>query len=187
MSTDKITITDNEHAALVACLNYDDRASQLSDNFSNGDADKIAHATGLSLQGAGGVISSLIQKGLATAEEQEVNGDSYDYVELTELGVNLIFDRIEAEQLEREVTAARTSQKVNEARESGLTTDNVETFILGEPAAPAVGDRIAAIARQKDRILEQLDERRNEIAVLEARLAGLTDESLALLTDEAGS
>lgn len=82
-------LTNYEFIALNACLNYDDREAQLSDNFSNGGTKEIAKACGISQRAAGGVMSSLIQKGLAIYDDNEGHGD---ILWLTEDGVNLIFD-----------------------------------------------------------------------------------------------
>ena len=85
-------LTSNEIIALKLCLNYDDRTSQLNDNFSNGGADEFCDALGWNKKQAGGLMSSLEQKGMGFADS-----DGYDIFHLTEKGVNAIFDIIESE------------------------------------------------------------------------------------------
>jgi len=96
-------LTDNEIAALKICLNYDDREAQLEDNFSNGGprefADQIFDGN---LRAAGGLITSLQQKGLGDLDDRTGEGWGHQPVDmhifwLSELGVNTIFDIIEAE------------------------------------------------------------------------------------------
>jgi hypothetical protein len=84
-------MTNNEIAILKACLNYETREEQLSDNFSNGDVDEFTFATGLNEQQVGGVMTSLTKKGYGSYDEDD------DIFWLTEAGVNAIFDIIEAE------------------------------------------------------------------------------------------
>ena len=84
------TLTNNEIKALEACLNYDNRESQLSDNFSNGDVDELAYALDMNEQQVGGVMTSLTKKGLGSYDADD------DIFWLTEDGVNAIFDVIEA-------------------------------------------------------------------------------------------
>lgn len=86
-----VLITANEAAALEACLNYERREDQLADNHSVGDAATIAAAIGGSLQAAGGVMTSLTEKGLGFIDEEGLG-----IFWLTEDGVNAIFDWIDA-------------------------------------------------------------------------------------------
>lgn len=107
----EVTLTDNEVKALEACLNYSDRASQLSDNYSVAGAAEIAVAIGSSRKAAGGVQSSLIQKGLAFIDEDDV-----DILWLTEAGVNAIFDRLEGSPV------AVDGNENNEVKENKMAT-----------------------------------------------------------------
>jgi len=91
-----INLTDNEIRFLEICLNYDNRENQLSDNFSNGGVREIMAEFGWNAQQAGGLISSLEQKGMGYMDMDGVNGEPADIFWLTEKGVNTIFDIIEA-------------------------------------------------------------------------------------------
>ena len=85
-------LTENEIKALKLCLNYEDRESQLSDNYSNGGPEEFAAAIfNGNLHAAGGLISSLEKKGLGVMDTED------DIFWLTEKGVNTIFDIIENE------------------------------------------------------------------------------------------
>lgn len=84
-------LTTREVAILEAILNYEDRGSQLSDNFSNCDLED-AHRICGGKHEAAGVMGSLVKKGLIYAAFEE---DS-DLLWLTIDGVNTIFDNIEA-------------------------------------------------------------------------------------------
>lgn len=92
-----MNLTENEITALKACLNYSDRESQLSDNMSNGGTAEFKAELGWNSQQVGGLISSLIEKGLGYPDEDGVNGNDVDIFWLTEKGVNAIFDVIEAD------------------------------------------------------------------------------------------
>ncbi|APL99226.1 hypothetical protein [Bordetella phage CN2] len=81
-----VNVTDAEFIALQTCLNYDNRESQLSDNFSNGDHAAFKKA----------LIGSLESKGLVYSDNEGVNGDKFNTVWLTEKGVNVVFDQIDA-------------------------------------------------------------------------------------------
>jgi len=91
-----VKLTDNEIKALEVCLNYDDRASQLDDNYSNGGTAEFMAALGWNEQQVGGLMTSLTEKGLGYADEEGVNGQTIDTYWLTAEGVNAIFDIIEA-------------------------------------------------------------------------------------------
>lgn len=106
-----MTLTEKEVAALRLCLNYSERESQLSDNFSNGGPVEFANALfDGNLRAAGGLISSLEKKGLGWLDDR--TGDmecSYDrnmrprkplvsehIFWLTDEGVNAVFDIAES-------------------------------------------------------------------------------------------
>ena len=91
----EITLTDNEYRVLKLCLNYDDRESQLSDNYSQGGCAEAMHELKWNAQQVGGLFASLEKKGLAYADEDGVNGQPADILWLTEEGVNAVFDEIE--------------------------------------------------------------------------------------------
>jgi len=91
-----MNITEKETAAMLVCLNYDTRAAQLTDNYSNGSIDDFMQELGWTQQQAAAVIGSLMAKGLATSDNDGVNGNKFNTVWLTERGVNAIFDIIEA-------------------------------------------------------------------------------------------
>lgn len=97
-------LTKAERIAIEACLNYDDRASQLSDNYSNGDPTTIAEAlkkNGLewNKHQVAGVIGSLANKGLIFFDRghdasywNDVKYNPDDICWLTEKCVNIYFD-----------------------------------------------------------------------------------------------
>jgi len=88
-----VNLTENEIKALKMCLNYNDRASQLSDNYSNAGAEDFALMLfNGNMQAAGGLITSLTSKGMG-----DVDNDDADIFWLSEKGVNTIFDILEAE------------------------------------------------------------------------------------------
>ena len=104
-------LTEAEFQALKACLNYDDRESQLEDNFSNGGPTEFAQVLGWDLHQVGGLITSMKNKGLGDLDDRsdemlrDDNGRLYPEgkvpVELhifwlSKAGVNAVFDEIEA-------------------------------------------------------------------------------------------
>jgi hypothetical protein len=93
-------ITAAERTALETCLNYTDRAGQLSDNYSNGGPAEFAAALDWNKQQVGGLITSLENKGLAISDEEDSR-----MVWITEEGVNAIFDILELEE-ERDALVA---------------------------------------------------------------------------------
>lgn len=99
----EMKFTTNEIAAMKLCLNYDDRATQLDDNFSNAGPTDFAKALGWTMHQVGGLVASLEKKGVAWLDNRDgdfgVAADDVDMhiVWLTEKGVNEIFDIIEAE------------------------------------------------------------------------------------------
>jgi hypothetical protein len=84
-------LTENEVTALRVCLNYDNRADQLADNFTNGGTEEFMAALNWNAQQVGGLMTSLTEKGLGYHDEED------DIFWLTEVGVNAIFDIIEGE------------------------------------------------------------------------------------------
>lgn len=84
-------LTKNEIAILELSLNYMDREGQLSDNYSNFDVEAAKSELNFNAQQVGGVISSLVSKGLMWVDDEDS-----DMVWHTENGVNAIFDIIEA-------------------------------------------------------------------------------------------
>ncbi|APL99068.1 hypothetical protein LK3_37 [Bordetella phage LK3] len=91
-----VNVTDAEFIALQTCLNYDNRESQLSDNFSNGDHAAFKKALGWNDQAVAALIGSLESKGLVYSDNEGVNGNKFNTVWLTEKGVNVVFDQIDA-------------------------------------------------------------------------------------------
>ena len=88
-------LTENEFKALQMTLNYEDRESQHSDNFSNAGIDEIS--SGLfngNRKAAGGLVTSLMEKGLAFYDKE----DDVDLLWLTEKGVDVVFDAIEGKE-----------------------------------------------------------------------------------------
>jgi hypothetical protein len=103
-------LTQAELTALQTCLNYNDRESQLEDNFSNGGPTEFMEALGWNAQQVGGLIASLVSKGLGGLDDRsdeclrDDNGRLYPAGKvpaelhifwLSEKGVNAVFDAIE--------------------------------------------------------------------------------------------
>lgn len=91
-----VNVTDAEFIALQTCLNYDTREAQLSDNYSNGDHAAFKKALGWNDQAVAALIGSLESKGLVYSDNEGVNGNKFNTVWLTEKGVNVVFDLIDA-------------------------------------------------------------------------------------------
>ena len=91
------TLTANEITALKVCLNYDNREDQLSDNFSNGGHTEFKQALGWNNKQVSALIGSLEGKGLGDGDDNDGNGHIFW---LSDLGVNTIFDIIDAERRE---------------------------------------------------------------------------------------
>lgn len=87
-------LTENEIKALKICLNYDERVTQLSDNFSNGGHEEFKAELGWDDKQVAALIGSLEKKGMGSGDDNEGNGHIFW---LSEDGVNAIFDIIEAE------------------------------------------------------------------------------------------
>jgi len=114
-----VRVTANERIALDIARNYDSREAQLSDNYSNlTGADLIAN-TGWSPQKAGGVIHSIIKKGLAWQDRTADVGK--DIVWLTDKGVHVIFnilDTEKAKQGEKAEPKKETTEEFNARRKA---------------------------------------------------------------------
>ena len=91
------TLTLKEAQLLEAALNYDDRESQLDDNYSNADLTTAHYIAGGKHEGAG-LIGSLVKKGYVENPEattMDLNGEDYVGIWLTPAGVHAIFDYLE--------------------------------------------------------------------------------------------
>ena len=106
--TKPITLTANELTALRLCLNYDDRQSQLDDNFSNGGHAEFKKALGWTDKQVAALIKSLEAKGLGWGDDNDGNGHIFW---LTEAGVNAVFDVYESH-VENLKTAYYDTQKM---------------------------------------------------------------------------
>lgn len=84
-------LTANEVKGMNATLNYDNRESQLSDNYSNAGMEELMSELQWSKRQVVGLIGSLTKKGLVSYDKED------DILWLTEKGVNAIFDEIEKE------------------------------------------------------------------------------------------
>lgn len=96
VEAESVNVTDAEFIALQTCLNYDNREDQLADNFSNGDHSAFKNALGWNDQAVAALIGSMESKGLVYSDNDGVNGDKFNTVWLTEKGVNVVFDLIDA-------------------------------------------------------------------------------------------
>ena len=104
-------LTDNEIAMLTICLNYDNRETQLSDNYTRGTVGH-AHALMGSKEAGAGLIGSLVKKGLVldpSVHGTDPNdafmgykpwGPEENMVWMTDEGVNAIFDHIDSKKEE---------------------------------------------------------------------------------------
>lgn len=88
------TLTANEITALKLCLNYDTRSEQHSDNYSNGGQKEFKAALGWNDKQVSALIGSLENKDMGYGDDNEGNGHIFW---LSDLGVDTIFDIIEAE------------------------------------------------------------------------------------------
>ena len=87
----KITFTENELRAVKVCLNYNDRESQICDNYSNGGVEEFKLELDWNDQQVGGLISSMTEKGIGYIDNEESDGIFW----LTEDGINAYFDQLE--------------------------------------------------------------------------------------------
>ncbi len=144
-------LTDNEITALKACLNYSDRESQLGDNMSVGGTAEFMDELGWNAQQVGGLISSLEKKGVAYREvDDEVNGVPVDTVWLTELGVNVIFDILEAE------------EKVEEDAPEDDGLDGMREHLVTMRDESLESARLALVQARAE--LDRIEETLNEVA-----------------------
>ena len=63
-------LTANEITVLRITINYDNRKSQKSDNFSNFDVETAMEELNMNAKQIGGVLSSLIQKGFLDYDDE---------------------------------------------------------------------------------------------------------------------
>ena len=89
-----INLTENEIKLLKTCLNYDDRETQLNDNFTNCTIEDAMKVLNWNVFQIGGLLSSLITKRLMYVENS--SDRKQDDIYITEEGVNAIFDIIES-------------------------------------------------------------------------------------------
>lgn len=101
LASEQPNLTPNEILALKTCLNYDTRADQLGDNYSNGGHREFKVALGWNDKQVAALIRSLEQKGMGDGDDNEGNGHVFW---LSEKGVNAIFDIIEAEKVPEQVS-----------------------------------------------------------------------------------
>ena len=94
-------LTANEIAALKACLNYDDRESQLCDNFSDAGVQDFMELLDWDAQQVGGLISSLVSKGMGKMDD-----DGFDIFWPSEKGIDAAFNALEADQQKEEIIDA---------------------------------------------------------------------------------
>jgi len=79
--------TANELTCLKLCLNYTDRASQLSDNYSNGGAAEFRAALGWNDKQVAALIGSMETKGYGSMDDEGA-----DIFWLSIPAVNMLFD-----------------------------------------------------------------------------------------------
>lgn len=99
-------LTENEIKAMKMCINYtESREAQRGDNHSDATPADIGIALGWNKQQVGGVLASLILKGMVFVDDRSTEADprvrsnpDFHIVYLTdELGVDTIFDIMEGE------------------------------------------------------------------------------------------
>jgi hypothetical protein len=93
-SNDQPSLTANEIRALKLILNYSDRVSQHSDNFSNAGMDELTSEMGWNKHQVAALMGSLESKGMGSYEKND------DLFWLTHHAINTIFDIIDAEALQ---------------------------------------------------------------------------------------
>jgi len=84
--------TQNELTCLRACLNYETREAQLSDNYSNCGAEDFRAILGWNDQQVAALIGSMEKKGYGSMDDEGVNGQPLDTFWLSEAAVNMLFD-----------------------------------------------------------------------------------------------
>ena len=98
-----IDLTKNEIAAMKMCIAYGTRNEQHSDNHSDANPADIGIRLGWNRQQVGGLLASLILKGMVFVDDRSTEADprvrnnpDFHVVYLTdELGVDTIFDIME--------------------------------------------------------------------------------------------
>jgi hypothetical protein len=96
-----IDLTKNEIAAMKMCIAYGTRNEQHSDNHSDANPADIGIRLGWNRQQVGGLLASLILKGMVFVDDRTGEGDpilcnpDFHIVYLTKSGVDAIFDIIE--------------------------------------------------------------------------------------------
>lgn len=85
------TLTLMEAQLLELALNYNERETQLSDNYTNASVQDAHYIAGGKHEGAG-LIGSLVKKGFVVEPDPR---DEDDGLWLTEAGVHAIFDHLE--------------------------------------------------------------------------------------------
>lgn len=141
-----VNLTQNEITALMTCLNYETRAGQLSDNYSNGGQEEFKAALDWNDKQVAALIGSLESKGMGYGDHNEGNGHIFW---LSEEAVNILFDIIEADKKEEKDVAALVgtldASKIEvltaDAPLSDLPTEVVEASIA-TASETAVGDRL---------------------------------------------
>lgn len=88
-----LKLTEMEMTLMQTALNYDDRDSQLSDNFSDADPADVMKRTGWSRHQVAGVLSSLAEKNVAHVMPEDAN-----CIYATVFGINTYFDNKEAQE-----------------------------------------------------------------------------------------
>lgn len=89
--------TENELKCLLACLNYDSREAQLSDNMSVAGAAEFRTVLGWNDNQVAAIIGSMESKGYGSMDDEGVNGEPLDLFWLSTDAVNMIFDIKEAD------------------------------------------------------------------------------------------
>lgn len=85
-------LTTAEATALKTCLNYDDRQTQLEDNYSNGGMNELMQALNWNQHQVAALTGSLEKKGYGVWDEEGA-----DIFWILEDGIHAIFDHMEAE------------------------------------------------------------------------------------------
>lgn len=81
--------TKAEFTALFVTRNYDRRASQIEDNFSNAGVPELVKATGFNSKGVSALIGSLESKKLAFFDYE------YKCLYMTKEGINVLYSVLE--------------------------------------------------------------------------------------------
>lgn len=149
---EKTELTEMEIAFMELALNYSDRETQLSDNYSNAGIAEGMEAFDWNAQQMGGLVSSLEKKGMGYMDSEGVNGQPVDIFWLTEKGVNTIFDIIEAR------TGSAPVEAKNEKMDETLKSVIIDSMSGNLPAneEPAAEKLSEEALFQKSRNREEL-------------------------------